>query len=418
MYAFEFQREWFEGLCDIMSRVACNTTDNKGPDGKTRPRVRRSFSAVSLPDQKGRMIEMTPEHKLVFLCLLSHIDDVEADSSFTYVTVGTIAMWAGVGNTKAEGLVAQLRAVGIIARRKRAATSTVTTLYRTAGNWEQQAIDEASETRVPADEGKTEPKIKEPTPVKLEKPSSKPMVDEQTAVWIARTKAWLEDAKTARHDAATLDCPTAFRLAGGSRNMYASKEAADRAIALLKSVLVDTQRVARAVTEDGKWFVVAVLRPEVIASRNLTRHYDKDISVHRLPQIEGKDDFSLSCTMIRLFKEGSTLNEKFMPLFHDSISNPAGWLVKSIPQIVHADASKGFPFSVCLPKVAQLTEKAGVDEDASEPDQNHPGDNSLDEEELDYDEPEDSSLDDEEPTYDSHGEMQPRDWHIKNRYEH
>ena len=104
MHAFEYQREWFEDLCDVMSKVASSTTDNKGPDGQTRPRVRKSFSAASLPDRKGRLIEMTPEHKLLLLCLLSHIDDIEADASFTCVTVGTIARWAGEGNTKAEGL--------------------------------------------------------------------------------------------------------------------------------------------------------------------------------------------------------------------------------------------------------------------------------------------------------------------------
>ena len=184
---------------------------------------------------------------------------------------------------------------------------------------------------------------------------------------------------------------------------------------MLKSVLVDTQRVARAIIEDDKWFAVALLRPEIIASRNLTRHYDDDISVDRLPKIEGRDEFSLSCTMIRLFKEGSTLNEKFMPLFHQGITNPAGWLVKNTPQIVHADAaSKGFPFSVSPAKATEPSGNARTDRHEEEPDQ----DDSLDEEELEYDEGKDDSLDNKEPVYDDNGEIKEREWNIKSRYEY
>ena len=393
-----------------MSTCAVNVTENTGPDGKARPRVRRSYAAASLPDKKGRLIEMTQHHRLVLLCLLSHIDDIEGDSSFTYVTVGTIAKWAGVGNTKAEGLIIQLRAVGMIARRQRAATSTVTTVYRNAGNWEQQAVDEAPESLLPTEESKPAPKVEEPMPVKLTKPTPKPEASDDISHWVAKARTWLKSSAVAKCFVAQLDCPKTLRLVSSQKDVYASKEAADQTIVKLKDVLVDTGRVARAVMPEDRWFVVALLRPEIIASLALTQHYNGVVDVHRLPKIAAVDEFSSSCTMIRLFQEGSMLNQRCIPLFHDRIEKHAAWLVRNYPQIVRIDASlsKGFPFSISGHQMSDPGEECQERRSAEEPDRDDAGDAELDGEEGNHEESHWHPFDDAEPVYDARGGIKDR----------
>lgn len=125
-----YQREW---AADFL-QAAAEVTKKDREIGKRLKIVWRS-----LPTQKpGRDVKMTPVHGNVYMALVAHtsgLQDMDGDSiqsDASNIQVSTQCFWSV---SQVEEVLAELEMVGFIHRRRRPNKSSLTTIFRTPGNF-------------------------------------------------------------------------------------------------------------------------------------------------------------------------------------------------------------------------------------------------------------------------------------------